>query len=158
MKRITSAPRAKPSVLGCSSQRSRISGVWRDHSTTAASANSRSEPARAQASQGVSNHQTLTPCTSTAHKSAIAGATSKKVTKSSRSNTCTCIPTGSLKSITAARQHKASPASKAYSDGQGETSTSQGDSTQASGTAIDDRLMPTMKAENTFWRGRTWIM
>lgn len=110
-----------------------------------AAASSSTDATSAQASQGVSVHQPFNPWASTAASRATPGATSAKVTKSSRSSTWMCRPSGSFKITTADSAHSASPASNRYSVRQSPESSSAGESTQASGVASCAIVSPTTR-------------
>ena len=110
--RISVATSAKRTMSPLPSQRVLSSGLARLCSITIATDSSAMAPHSAQPSQGTSVHQRMRPWPSTAHSSAMPGANSAKVTRSSFSKTLMRSLGGSRNSATAASDSTARPSSK----------------------------------------------
>ncbi|MNZ88383.1 hypothetical protein D3C78_1072730 [compost metagenome] len=144
--RISSMISPRRKILPLESQRVLSSGLLRLCSKTMADTISTSDSASDQPIHGASNHQSSRPSDSTAHSSAMPGASKKKVMKSFFSKTLRRSPGGSFSAITQASDTSARPSSKKYSPRHSSSCNSSVENRRAIGIASDEPVIPMVNA------------
>ncbi len=152
--RISSIISPRRTILPLDSQRVLSRGLLRLCSNTMAETIKTSESASDQPIHGASNHQSRRPSDSTAHRSAIPGASRKKVMKSFFSNTLRLSPGGSFSAITQASDISARPSSKKYSPRHSSSCSSSVENSRARGIARDEPVMPMVSAFRRCFAGQ----
>ncbi|MNB79713.1 hypothetical protein D3C75_264560 [compost metagenome] len=155
--RISSMINPRRKILPLESQRVFSSGLLRLCSKTIAETISTSDIASDQPIHGASNHHSSRPRDSTAHSSAMPGASRTKVIKSFFSNTLRRSPGGSLSAITQPSEINASPSSNRYNPRHSSSCSNSVENRRAMGIASDEPVMPMVRAFRRCFAGQAWI-